>query len=94
MDEEQEEEEEENREPYYSRKEGKEGDEEKKKKKSKYPQGYAKDGFSTVFVPNSRFEREMKRKIEKDQWAERWHPVRRPSSTMKVGYMKPEFDKR
>lgn len=55
---------------------------------------YATDGYSTVFVPAARFEREMKRKIEKDQWDERWMPVRRPLSTMKVGYMKPEFDKR
>lgn len=55
---------------------------------------YDTNGYSTVFVPTTRFEREMKRKIEKDQWAERWMPVRRPLSTMKVGYMKPEFDKR
>lgn len=58
------------------------------------PPSYDTDGYSTVFVPNTRFERELRRKIEKDQWAERWHPVRRPSSSMKVGYMKPEFDKR
>lgn len=61
---------------------------------SKKGPSYATDGYTTCFVPNARFERELKRKTEKDQWAERWHPVRRPSSSAKVGYMKPEFDKR
>lgn len=55
---------------------------------------YDTTGYSTVFVPNARFEREMRRKIDKDQWADRWMPVRRPPAGNKVGYMKPEFDKR
>ena len=43
---------------------------------------------------NKREIREIRERIRKENWKENWAPALKQPSTAKVGYMKPEYDKR
>ncbi len=55
---------------------------------------YELDGVGTAFVPNPRFEKELRKRVEKDAYAERWLPVCKQPPGTRVGYLKPEYEKR
>lgn len=55
---------------------------------------YELDGIRTAFIPNPRFEKELRRRIEKDAYAERWMPVYKQPPGTKIGYLRPEYEKR